>query len=184
MTSRLSHPPTFIALALACLLVGAVVSAAGTQKAGGARRPSAPHPSAPRPDARVGKALDEMGREYKVNDYGDYILLVALENNRTQIVTVDSQVLKGKGTTPFRIVRSMAMFSPGAIPEAVKSRLIKDNAEYEPFEPWQFVKYKDGMAAEFQWFVEADCSDLEEAIDRVATDTDAMEKIITGQDEF
>lgn len=135
-------------------------------------------------DERVAKALADLGMKYKVDEYGDYVLVMGLDNNRSQVVRVESEVLRGKGTTPFRIVRSIAMLSPGALPAAVRERLRRANTDYDPFEPWQVVKYKDGTAAEFQWFAEADCSDLEDAINKVAEDTDKMELEITGEDNF
>ena len=101
-----------------------------------------------------------------------------------QVVTVESEVLRGKGAPPFRIVKSIAMLSAGALPAAVQSRLRRANGDYDPLEPWQVVKYKDGTAAEFQLFAEADCSDLEDIIHNVAQDTDKMELEITGGDEF
>jgi len=172
MTKR---TPLFLLLSLAALLgltSGANSLPAPTQARG------------KRPDARVAKALDDLGLKYKVDSYGDYDLLIELDNNRRQVVTVESEVLRGKGAPPFRIVKSIAMLSAGALPAAVQSRLRRANGDYDPLEPWQVVKYKDGTAAEFQLFAEADCSDLEDIIHNVAQDTDKMELEITGGDEF
>jgi hypothetical protein len=150
----------------------------------GASQPAPAQTRSQRADARVAKALTDLGLKYKVDEYGDYDLLMTLDNNRQQVVTVGSEVLRAKGTTPFRIVKSIAMLSSGALPAAVRERLRRANTDYDPFEPWQVVKYKDGTAAEFQWFAEADCSDLEDAINKVAEDTDKMELEITGEDNF
>lgn len=165
-----------VLLALApCLLLAASASLlpASAQK----RRAAAPA----RPDARVERALKALNYRFSVGDDAAFIVMVDLEGGRSQMIEVESVGPRES----HRSVFSHAMLAP-TIPPAVKGRLARANAETDPLKPWDVMKYRNGETATYFTVVEADCDDetLQDTIVEVATEADAMEQALTGEDKF
>ena len=173
MKKRISLP-----LSLAALFAASIIFAATAAPRALAQLP------AKRADTRIARTLDGLGIPYQLMKDNNYKVEVQIDNNRTQVVVIESTVLTAKGTKPFRTVRSTAMFTSGAVPAAVQNRLKKANEEFAPSEPWQIYKYKDGSTVDFEMSADADGSDLDTIIEQVAEEADKMEQEITGQDEF
>lgn len=151
---------------------------------GGASRTTA-QSRARRPDQRIAGALDEQQIKYDVNRDNDYEVAIKFESGRRQIVTIESEVIRAKGTSPFRTVRATAMFSSAALPAAVVNRVKRENEE-AGVEAWVILKYRDGTALERLDVADADTDGetLVEVIMRVAEEADALENTLTGEDLF
>ncbi|WP_305805173.1 YbjN domain-containing protein [Stenotrophomonas sp. YIM B06876] len=137
--------------------------------------------SANTPDRVVGRLLDALKYEYEVDEDGDYKLVYAVGEGRTQLVFVRSSV-ETFGNHHIREVWSPAYRSPGPqFPAPVANRLLED-ANTSKLGGW----VKQGETAMFVVKIDADASAevLSDAIDAAIRSADAMELELTSKDEF
>lgn len=135
-------------------------------------------------DKRVAAALDKAELKYEVTDSGDFKLLYEVDD-RTQVVIVESAG-ETLGDLEIREVWAIAMKSNGAFDAETANAFLIDNGRRK-LGAWQIAVDGDGThSALFSAQVDgdADSETLEEAILAVVRTADAMEKELTGEDEF
>ncbi|GAB2503169.1 hypothetical protein [Arenimonas alkanexedens] len=133
------------------------------------------------PDPVVKAALEAKGTPFKIDDDGDYQIVVRLENDRTQLVWVRSVV---SDTGQFRI---REIWSPGyqsttdMFPAAIANDLL---ARSNTLILGSWVKQE--RVAMFVTKIPADASAdaLDQAIDLTALSADKLELDVTGKDDL
>jgi len=157
---------------------------AGTHAVAAPAPAAAPAPEdadVPSVDARIATQLKNLDFNYEIDEDGDYKMVFDMDEGRSQLVFVRSSV----ETFGSHAIREI--WSPGfraesdPFPAKVASRLLEDSQESK-LGAW--VKQRD--AAMFVVKIDAEASDeqLSDAIDAATRSADAMEKEITGEDEF
>jgi len=135
-------------------------------------------------DSRVKRALDEAGLKYTVDSDGDFKLIFDIENDRTQIVWVNSKTYK-YGEFEIREVWSVAYASDSLFNSTVANRLLKDN-EDRKLGAWQTKRLNGKYAAVFAAKVAASMSSdqLASAIRAVRSTADEIENELTSRDDW
>lgn len=132
-------------------------------------------------DASVGLVLKQLDYPYEIDEDGDYKLVFDAGDERSQLVFVRSTV-EEFGSLKIREVWSPGYTAPGKqFPAAVANRLLEDSQDAK-LGGW----VKQQQMAMFVVKVDADASaeHLSDAIDAAMRTADAMEKELTGTDEY
>ena len=136
-------------------------------------------------DPRVKAALDELGYKYNVQENGDFHLTFTVEDERTQLLVIRS-VVQEYQEFEVRQVYSMAYKAPektGRIPTPVLKALLTENGTSK-MGAWEI----DGEAKAAYYTVRLDADAkavaIDAAINAVITTADAMEKKLTGKDDW
>jgi len=130
----------------------------------------------------VTQLLDELKIEYSFED-GLYMVPVTLENHRGQVVIIDPELIRVSGEKPFRAVSSFVYSVKGSIPSGVKKQIddliASDSA-------WLLTKESGENTLQYVGIADEDITaeDLREIIIEIAVEADAVEKQLTGKDEF
>ncbi|MBD9368337.1 YbjN domain-containing protein [Xanthomonas sp. XNM01] len=125
------------------------------------------------PDHKIGKLLDGLGYEYEVDEDGDYKLVMALDEGRTQLVFVRSPV-ESYGQQRVREVWSPAYKSPTASFPAVVANRLLDASNQLKLGAW--VKQDQHAVLVVKIPASADAKTLDEAITAAVTSADEMER--------
>jgi len=165
---------------LASRLVVLLVLGASVAQAEDAPAP-APVPTA---DARVERLLKEVAAEYTVDEDGDFRLVYDIGGGRSQLVWIPSGT-SNFGALEIRQVWSIAHRSPGPLLAELANRLLDRNGAVI-LGAWLTEPSGDELGVIFavQVAAETDVLALRSAIHAVATTADAMEKELTGKDDF
>jgi len=150
----------------------------------GGRKSPEPGPTQPKADARVLRALADAKLKYSVNKFGDCELLFSLDDDRTQVVFVNSET-EHWGEMEIRSVWAFGYLSKTRLSQAKLERLLKQNGKLKSG-AWHL---SDGetIGAVFSVKVAADCDGnaLRTVATGVAEQADEMEKLLTsGSDEY
>jgi len=150
----------------------------------GASAAQAQDAPAPTADARVERLLTEVAAEYTVDEDGDFRLVYDIGGGRSQLVWIPSGTADF-GALEIRQIWSIAHRSKGPLPAELANRLLDRNGAVI-LGAWLSEPAGDEIGVIFavQVAAEADALSLRSAIHAVATTADAMEKELTGQDEF
>jgi hypothetical protein len=148
-----------------------------------AQAQDAPAP-APTADARVQRLLAEVAAEYTVDEDGDFRLVYDIGGGRSQLVWIPSST-SDFGALEIRQIWSIAHRSKGPLPADLANRLLDRNGAVI-LGAWLTEPAGDELGIIFavQVAAETDMLSLRSAIHAVATTADAMEKELTGQDDF
>lgn len=153
--------------------------------ASAAQAQDAPAPElAPTADVRVERLLEEVAAEYSVDEDGDFRLVYDIGGGRSQLVWIPSGT-SDFGALEIRQVWSIAHRSQGPLPVELANRLLDRNGAVI-LGAWLTEPAGDELGVIFavQVAAETDALSLRSAIHAVATTADAMEKELTGQDDF
>ena len=133
------------------------------------------------PDAAVGRVLDTLKYKYEVDSDGDYQLVFEMDDDRTQLVFVRSNV-ETYGSHNVREIWSPGYKSSSPqFPALVANRLLEDSNDSK-LGGW----VKQGDVAMFVVKVDANASAevVSDAIDAAAKSADAIELEMTSKDEY
>jgi len=135
-------------------------------------------------DARVERLLKEVTAEYSVDADGDFRLVYDIGGGRSQIVWIPSGT-SDFGALEIRQIWSIAHRSRGPLPADLANRLLDRNGAVI-LGAWLTEQAGDEVGVIFavQVAAETDALALRSAIHAVATTADAMEKDLTGGDDF
>lgn len=133
------------------------------------------------PDPAVGRLLDSLEYNYEIDDDGDYKMVFDMEDERSQLVFVRSQV-EEYGSHRVREIWSPAYRSPGPqLPVQVANRLLEDSNNAK-LGGW--VKQQDMAMFVVKLDAGASAEVLSDAIEAAIRSADAMELELTSKDEF
>ncbi len=133
------------------------------------------------PDRATGRLLDTLEYKYEIDDDGDYRLIFDMDNDRTQLVFVRSNV-ETYGSHHVREIWSPGFKSPTPqFTALVANRLLEDSNDAK-LGSW----VKQGDLAMFVVKIDADASAqvLSDAIDAAAKSADEIELELTSKDEY
>ncbi len=154
-------------------VTGVVIAALMTAAAGSA--------IAGEPDRAVGRLLDSLEYKYEVDEDGDYRLVFELENKRTQLVYVRSNV-ESYGSNNVREIWSPGYKSATPdFPAKVANRLLEDS-NASKLGAW--VKQQDLAVFVVKIDADAPAKQLSDAIDAAAASADEIELELTKADEY
>ncbi|WP_293717072.1 MULTISPECIES: hypothetical protein [unclassified Stenotrophomonas] len=133
------------------------------------------------PDRAIGRLLDGLEYKYEIDGDGDYQLVFEMDDDRTQLVYVRSNV------ETYGSHRIREIWSPGyrsatpAFPAPVANRLLEDSNDSK-LGSW----VKQGDMAMFVVKVDANASAevLSDAIDAAAKSADGIEQELTSKDDY
>jgi hypothetical protein len=137
-------------------------------------------------DSRIRAALDELELEYTVDKDGDFKLTFSFDDDRTQLLYINS------GTETFKQLEIREVWSPAhksssAFSATLANKLLVDSQKRK-IGAWSTMKYDDGShLAIFVAKIDAnaDAQSLHAVIKAVVTTADAMEEDLTGtRDEY
>ena len=150
----------------------------------GASAAQAQEPPAATADARVERLLGQADVQYTVDGDGDFRLVYDLGGGRSQLVWIPS-VTSDFGGLEIRQIWSIAHRSKGPLPAELANRLLDRNGAVI-LGAWLTEPAGDELGVIFavQVAAESDVLTLRSAIHAVATTADAMERELTGQDDF
>lgn len=135
-------------------------------------------------DARVERLLTEAAAEYTVDEDGDFRLVYDIGGGRSQLVWIPSGT-SGFGPLEIRQVWSIAHRSQGPLEADLANRLLDRNGAVI-LGAWLTEPAGDEVGVIFaaQLAADSDALSLRSVIHAVATTADAMEKELTGRDDF
>jgi hypothetical protein len=136
------------------------------------------------PDARVRQLLDQLKLKYSLTALKNYEVDFTLKDRRRQTVFVNSNT-ETFGRQELRQVTSTAFQVEGALPADTANRLLEDN-DRRKLGAWRTVRDggKTYVIYAVQIPAQTDPQTLEEAMDAARSTADAMEREVTGKDEF
>jgi hypothetical protein len=135
-------------------------------------------------DGRVKAALEKMDWKYTVDEDGDFKVVMKLEDGRTQLAWITSNV-EMVGGLEIREVLSPGYAVKGALSAEVANQLLMDSSSRK-LGSWRVVKDQDKSLALFSVKVNASLSpeDLETALMVALQSADEMEKGLSKEDKF
>ncbi|MCU0795220.1 MAG: YbjN domain-containing protein [Akkermansiaceae bacterium] len=136
-------------------------------------------------DPVVKAALDQLGYKYDIKENGDFHLTFTVEDDRTQLMVIRSLTQDYQGYK-VRQVYSMAYKAPektGKIPTPILKSLLMENSTSK-MGAWEIDT--EGTAAYYTVRLAADAKPeaIDAAINAVINSADAMEKKLTGKDDW
>jgi hypothetical protein len=136
------------------------------------------------PDARVKKLLEARKIEYQITKAGNFKVDFSLKSGRTQVAFISSATYRCLNVETREIV-SPAYRSTSPFTAEVANRLLSDNYEMK-LGAWVIEKGPEGYCALFVTKIPADSNDetFISALRLTLETADAMEKELTGKDEF
>ena len=132
-------------------------------------------------DPSVGRALDSIGQKYEVDKDGDYKLVLGFDDNRTQLLFINSAV-ETLGDMKIREVWGVAAtFPQGSPPKDLAVELMIDSSQ-KKLGGWQFKKMGDKLALVYVMQVDASlpAAQLKSVFTQCAIIVDEKEKAVTG----
>lgn len=140
--------------------------------------------SKPTGDQRVKAALEKLGLKYEVDADGDFKVGMKFEDGRTQVAWITSQTQQ-LGKMEIREIMSPAYRSTGPISDKIANQLLADSSQ-KKLGAWQTVNNGTTHVAVFSAKINATSSPemLETSLQVVLYSADAMEKNLTGKDDF
>lgn len=132
-------------------------------------------------DLRVKALLDDIGFEYEITDAGDFKIIVALEDERTQAVYVKSET-EFYDEMEVREVWSIGYLSEGNISEEIANMLLQNSFD-QKIGAWQVLRDDDNSLAIFAVKLSANANgkSLRSAIIAAVQSADAVELKLTGE---
>ncbi|MBD2328701.1 hypothetical protein [Alkalinema sp. FACHB-956] len=146
--------------------------------------PANPTQASANGDQRVKAALDKMGWKYEIDQDGDFKVVLKMKDERTQRAFIRSKTDSLKGLEVRQIV-SPGYVAQGELSADVANQLLKASNKTK-VGAWQVVQGEKRSVALFAAKVDANLKpeDLEVALMVTLYSADAMEKQLTGKDDF
>lgn len=143
-----------------------------------------PQKSAPAGDDRVRKALEDIPLKYKVDSDGDFRVVVGFDDERDQLVFVNSDTVK-YDEIEVRKVWSVAATSEDGFPRAKLLSLLEKNSSYK-IGSWRIGKIGGKDAAIFYATIPADADGkyLNSIVALISIEADELEKEWSGDDGY
>jgi hypothetical protein len=138
----------------------------------------------PKGDPEVRRLLEQAGRDYKVDDDGDYRIIYPTKNGRTQLVLVMSST-QDYGTLKIREILSAAYKSKGALPLELARKVLRDDNAVK-LGAWRLVGEGDAEVLMFGVHLIGDTTsaELSDMIELVARKADELEIEQAGTDDL
>jgi hypothetical protein len=135
-------------------------------------------------DERVKAALEKMDWKYKVDEDGDFKVVMKLKDGRTQMAWITSKV-ETVGGLEIREVMSPGYAVKGPLSAEVANQLLM-NSSRKKLGSWRVANSQDKSLALFSVKVSANLSpeDLETALVVALHSADEMEKALSQEDKF
>jgi opacity protein-like surface antigen len=137
-------------------------------------------------DGRVRAALEKAGVEFTVTDDKTFKVIVKLKGGRTQVVLIDSNTSKIKGTNmEFREVYALAHKVEDNLPADLSNKMMKQSHD-KKIGAWELIQGNGTSLAIFTAKVDAGLNDtnIVKIINSVGLVADTMEEEISGKDEY
>jgi hypothetical protein len=137
------------------------------------------------PDPRVEKALKKLGLKYKVDENGDFYLVLALEDNRTQVVIISSTTAT-LGKMEIREVWSPIAKFASTPPCELSLELLEKHSTFK-IGSYQYKKLRSGsylLVLIVHLSAKAPAEELGSIVRAVARTADETEIAIVGNDDF
>lgn len=140
-------------------------------------------------DPRVAAVLNKLKVPYQVDPDGDYVLVVPLEDGRTQLLFVNSATRKTENGQEIREIWSPAFqVQEPSLPDEIRvlAEQLLNAAPFKELGLWREVPVGESAFAIFATSAGADCTEVElsKALGYVSSVADAMELKLTGGDLF
>jgi len=135
-------------------------------------------------DPEVRRLLEQAGRDYKVDDDGDYRVIFPTKNGRTQLVLIMSAT-NDYGTLKIREILSAAYKSKGALPLELARKVLRDDAAVK-LGAWRLVGEGDSEVLMFGVHLIGDttAAELSDMIELCAKKADELEIEQAGTDDL
>jgi len=135
-------------------------------------------------DPRVRAILDAEGIKYETDTDGDYRIVFGFDDNRSQVVFVNSNTETFAGVE-IREVWSVGLKGGGQLSAAVANDLLVRNGQYK-VGAWQVSRSGDQLIALFKVALSADAdrSELVPVLSAVAVQADEVEKEFLKNDDL
>ncbi len=136
------------------------------------------------PDPRVEKALKKLGLKYEVDKDGDFKLIFSMEDERTQVVFINSTT-ETLGKMEIREIWSPTAKFSSAPSSALSQALLERNSTFK-IGSYQYKKTSGGYYLIFSVHLSANASaeELGSIVGAVAQTADATEKEIMQNDDY
>lgn len=137
-------------------------------------------------DARVRATLEKAGVQFTVTDDKTFKVTVKLKDGRTQVVLIDSETSKIKGTTmEFREIYALAYKVKGKLPAEISNKMMQQSHD-KKIGAWEVIYGDNTSLAIFTAKVDAELNEtnLVKIINSVGLVADTMEQEVTGKDEY
>ncbi len=135
-------------------------------------------------DPRVARQLKAAGLDYTVDSDGDYRVLLTFDDERSQVVFVNSETEFFQGME-IREVWSIAARFEGTVPQDLARALLEQNARLK-FGAWSVETSGTTSVVVFRVHLDAntDGKTLRAAIEHVGIVADELEKELSEADDF
>ena len=135
-------------------------------------------------DSRVAQALDELKIRYEIDNQGDFKIGINLEDERSQLGFIRSNTYEFAGVE-LREIFSAALTSSGPFDSRTANLLLEENSHVK-VGAWEVNQSADDDSAIFTAKVGAELGgdELRSVILGVLRTADAMEKRLSGRDDF
>jgi len=136
------------------------------------------------PDPRVEKALKKLGLKYEVDKDGDFKLIFSVEDDRTQVVFINSTT-ETLGKMEIREIWSPTAKFSSTPPSALSQALLEKNSTFK-IGSYQYKKSGGNYYLVFSAHLsaEAPAEELGSIVAAVAKTADATEKEIMQSDDY
>ena len=137
-----------------------------------------------RGDYRVREILDAANVSYVVDDDGDFKIIYGYEDNRSQVVFINSNTHTFAGVE-IREVWSIGLKGTGQLSSAVANELLVRNSRYK-VGSWSINKQEGQVVAIFRVAVSADASrsELIPIVEMVGVHADEVEREFLSSDDL
>jgi hypothetical protein len=137
-------------------------------------------------DQRVKTQLDKLGINYSITEHGDFKVIFEMDNDRTQMVFIESNTNKYEGME-IREVKSIAAIKnrKSEYTQPLLLSLLELNQTYK-LGAWQIHGGEEPYILQFAIRLSANATQtvLDDSIRLAAYIADEMEKEITNQDDY
>jgi hypothetical protein len=138
------------------------------------------------PDPRVRSAIEKVGLKYEITKDGDFKVLLRFDDNRTQIVLINSNTERINDTSiEIREIYTLSYRSNGYLDATVANKMLKDS-QNRKIGAWESIAVENTTLAVFNAKVPTtiNAEDLNKIIRLVGIRGDVMEKELTNEDKF
>jgi hypothetical protein len=139
-------------------------------------------------DTRVGAALESAGVKYEITKDKTYKVIINLKDGRTQVILIDSDTSKIKGTNmEFREVYSLAYMVTGSLSQEIANKMMMQSHD-KKIGAWEIIG-QEGNSNKLVVFTakidaEMNGANLRKIINSIGLIADQMEGELTGKDEY
>lgn len=135
-------------------------------------------------DPRVKRLLDKADLKYEIDRDGDYKMINRFDNNRTQLVFVNSRTVR-LGEMEIREIWSVGYVSDGVMPDEIVKDLLEANCKVK-LGGWELRRFSGKEAGVFRAQIAADTDELSllMTLQAVSKTADDMEQEHLNNDDL